>query len=855
MKTAPSLRFMRATLALALGWAGFALLLFLRATFFHTGPTTPVHTSNTPGRVNVTWATPQADQAGVRPGDALLSIDGIPYIRWGREGHWRSLRAGRANQYLFEDRDGRRFEVPLDPLDATRGPSVLLPVYVASLLVAGAFLAIGVLVWLLRRGREEAWAFALFCACVTAQLSTAFDTFRQTAGYERATMNFFLLTAAEFHLFTTYPYEPRWMAGRRWLRAIPYAVALVAAPLVWFEGKLGVPFFLMEKVGFALLVGVMLLSLAGLARERLRRRGDELAARADVMLLGAFGSFLPVILLIVLESFLHTGMPIYIGLLWFIVFPISVAYGIVRNELFDIRDLARSSVAYGAATLAITGLYAALVAGTDAALVRFHMDARSPQFTVLFLFFAILAVNPLRNRVQAVVDRLFDRERGRDRQTVREVSEAMVSMLSIQEIVERIVRALSDAMGVERSMVLLLAEDERALRAEAWSGSFAIDPKEFALPTEHPVCKYLWMRRQEVSRGDLDDERDPSMRHACHALFDELDVVLLVPVLFGVDLLGVIAVGRKLSGERMSADDRQLLLTLANQSSIAIENAKAFDEIAKLNETLEARVEERTQELRATQAQLMQSEKMRTLGQLVAGVAHELNNPIGFVHANLKLLDEYVAKLARQQEQGEETGKTREAIQKLLSRSREGTERVTKIVADLRAFSRMDQGELALADLNDEIERTLTLMEPRCKNCIEITRDFGPLPLVRCHAGQLNQAFLNLLMNACDAIGDSGQIAIRTRADDGRVRLEFEDSGPGIPREVRDRVFEPFFTTKPVGKGTGLGLSLTHGIIERHGGRIWVESEETKGTRFVIELPLGDRGSDPRTEPLSPSPA
>ena len=126
-------------------------------------------------------------------------------------------------------------------------------------------------------------------------------------------------------------------------------------------------------------------------------------------------------------------------------------------------------------------------------------------------------------------------------------------------------------------------------------------------------------------------------------------------MLFGVDLLGVIAVGRKASGERFTADDRQLLLTLANQSSIAIENAKAFDEIAKLNETLEARVEERTRELRDTQAQLMQSEKMRTLGQLVAGVAHELNNPIGFVHANLKLLEEYVAKLARLQEERADT--------------------------------------------------------------------------------------------------------------------------------------------------------------------------------------------------------
>jgi signal transduction histidine kinase len=348
------------------------------------------------------------------------------------------------------------------------------------------------------------------------------------------------------------------------------------------------------------------------------------------------------------------------------------------------------------------------------------------------------------------------------------------------------------------------------------------------------------MRREEVSRGDVEDEPDPHMRAACLEVFDRLDVALLVPVLFGVDLLGVIAVGRKASGERFGPDDRQLLLTLANQSSIAIENARAFDEIAKLNETLEARVEERTRELRDTQALLVQSEKMRTLGQLVAGVAHELNNPIGFVHANLKLLDEYVAKLVALQEAGEDGARVKDAIAKLLSRSREGTQRVKQIVADLRTFSRMDQAELQEADLNEEIERTITLMEPRAKCGIELERDFGELPRVRCHAGQLNQVFMNLLINACDALGDKGRIRVTTSAPDAqRVRLEFADDGPGIPPEMRDRVFEPFFTTKPVGQGTGLGLSLSHGIIERHGGRIWVESEPGAGTRFVIELPVG----------------
>ena len=227
---------------------------------------------------------------------------------------------------------------------------------------------------------------------------------------------------------------------------------------------------------------------------------------------------------------------------------------------------------------------------------------------------------------------------------------------------------------------------------------------------------------EELARIDLDDESNLDLKESGQALFDSLDVALIVPMVFREDLLGAIAVGRKVSGEPFVQADRGLLRTLANQSSIGIENAMAFDEIAKLNESLEARVEKRTEELRETQNQLMQSEKMSALGQLVAGVAHELNNPIGFVHANLQLLDEFVLEMAVRQQNGEDVEELRDNIGKLLKRSREGTERVKDIVMDLRTFSRMDQAELQYADLEKEIDRTLTLMQPRLKNNIEVVK-------------------------------------------------------------------------------------------------------------------------------------
>jgi signal transduction histidine kinase len=458
-------------------------------------------------------------------------------------------------------------------------------------------------------------------------------------------------------------------------------------------------------------------------------------------------------------------------------------------------------------------------------------------FSVGFLFLAILLFNPLRVRVQGLVDRFFDRDRAAYRRAVREISEAMVSMLSAREIVDRILVAVSDTMGVERSMVLLMDEEAAALRNEAARGDWDAGASEFALAPDHAIARALWMRRRELTREDFDEEPDPELREECRDVFDTLDVELLVPILFGVDLLGVIAIGRKLSGEGLGPDERQLLRTLANQSAIAIENARAFDEIAQLNKTLEMRVDERTQELRETQDQLVQSEKMRSLGQLVAGVAHELNNPIGFVHANLQLLDDYVGRLLQPDLDPEKRRKAQEAIAKLLSRSREGTERVKQIVQDLRTFSRTDQAELQQVQLEDEIDRTLTLIEARLKS-IRIERDYGELPPVRCFAGQLNQVFLNLLMNACDALDGHGTIRIETRTEGDGVVLVFEDDGPGMPEDVLSHIFEPFFTTKPVGQGTGLGLSLSHGIIARHGGVMEVDSRPGEGARFTIHLPL-----------------
>jgi len=269
--------------------------------------------------------------------------------------------------------------------------------------------------------------------------------------------------------------------------------------------------------------------------------------------------------------------------------------------------------------------------------------------------------------------------------------------------------------------------------------------------------------------------------------------------------------------------------------------------------------------LQQAEAQLVQSEKMRGLGQLVAGVAHELNNPISFISANVEHLRTYVGRVQRALEAYASASLTVEErsrlhqlraeirvdealadLPALLDDCEEGARRSKHIVDELRSFSRGDErDEFRLADVHRGIESTLALLAHRLKHGITVHRDFGDLPAVECHPDQLNQVFMNLLANAVDAIGTgSGNIWITTRAvqdavsPNGAIRISVHDDGPGMTAEVQARLFEPFFTTKDVGQGTGLGLSVSYGIIQRHQGKVSVDSRPGGGATFIVTVPV-----------------
>lgn len=289
-------------------------------------------------------------------------------------------------------------------------------------------------------------------------------------------------------------------------------------------------------------------------------------------------------------------------------------------------------------------------------------------------------------------------------------------------------------------------------------------------------------------------------------------------------------------------------------------------ELEKRTFELEAekkRLKEAYLKLNQMQTQLLQSEKLASLGQLAAGVAHELNNPIGFVNSNLGSLAEYVGDIKKLLEKYEKMekiikeDKSKEKISKeidqlkeqinldfvledfgkIISESQEGTQRVKSIVENLRDFSHVGKGELEFADINKGIESTLNIVWNELKYKAEVIKEYGDIPQIECLPQQLNQVFVNLLVNAAQAITTHGQIRIKTYREGKNIIMEISDTGVGIPKENIPRIFEPFFTTKEVGKGTGLGLSVAYGIIQKHNGRIEVESEVNKGTTFRVILP------------------
>jgi signal transduction histidine kinase len=470
-----------------------------------------------------------------------------------------------------------------------------------------------------------------------------------------------------------------------------------------------------------------------------------------------------------------------------------------------------------------------------------------------------------------------------DLETVTKASLAISSEIHIDKLLNILLQVIIENMGAKKAL-LFFEEDSKlilvsqCLENQQYNLQFAPVDEQQDLPFS--VINYVKHTREPLLINNASTEKpfaiDP------YIIKYQIKSILCHPILNQGQFIGIIYVENNLNIGAFTSERLKILQLLSSQAAISIENAQLYGK-------LEDKVKERTQqlndknlslekalaELKLTQLQLIQTEKMSSLGQMVAGIAHEINNPVNFIYANVDYANSYIDSLISlintyQQEYPEPTHLIKKKLSeieldflmadlpKVLNSMAVGAERIRQLVLGLRNFSRLDESGRKLVNIHEGIDSTLMILQPRFKEKLGyssnlVIKDYGNLPLVPCYVSQLNQVFMNIISNAIDALHKYeqdllleerdnflSQIKITTSIiNDDWVRISIKDNAMGITPEIKNQIFDPFFTTKPVGEGTGLGLSISYQIIvDKHGGRIDCVSEPGKGTEFIIEIPI-----------------
>ncbi len=700
-------------------------------------------------------------------------------------------------------------------------------VFGAYLLNSAVYLASGLVVWVLRPRAPLGRTLLVFGASCALWALTAMDLYGPATFFRLHVAGEVLFPATGLQLGLLFP-QPSPFAA--WATA-GYGLSL--ALLVPYQ------LLLYEPTGYSvchnlasLYLGVVAIFFVGRLFAEYRRARSQLARqRVRVMGFGTlFGFGLPGVLLVA-SAALGGGLAVTPVALTGFLFALSLAYAIVKHDLFEIDAMVKRGAYY----LLLTGGVGAAYVG---AVVLFNLTLQanavtnSPAFPIAFTLAVLAVFNPLRTRLQAFVDRVFFRTRYDGAQVLAAVGAELASALERDTIVALVHAAVDGAIPNGRTQLVVGTDGlPPALRDALAEGRVltAFDPPE----------------------AHRDAERHEAVRAALTALGAEI----AVPLQRRGELMGVLLAGPKRSGLFYTAGDAEFLRALAHQAAIALENAASYEALVALNASLEERVRDRTaqleaanrelasayEELKGAQVQLVQAEKMASLGRLVAGVAHEINNPVSFISTSIPPLRRRIERAAAAPPP--EAARLLEEVRELVDIMARGAERTAAIVRDLRTFSRLGEAQRKAVDLEEGIDVSLRLLEPRWRDRLTVHRDFAGVPPVECDPGQVNQVFMNLLANACDATPAGGNLWVETRADGDHAVVTVRDDGPGIPPEVIGRIFDPFFTTKDVGAGTGLGLAIAHGIVSAHGGRIEVESTPGAGATFRVYLPLAEAAS------------
>jgi signal transduction histidine kinase len=444
-------------------------------------------------------------------------------------------------------------------------------------------------------------------------------------------------------------------------------------------------------------------------------------------------------------------------------------------------------------------------------------------------------------------------------------------------------QVISENVAANKSALILQKEGNLILVAQCMNEhecKFSTTPINDSQHLPLSIINYVANMQEYLLISDATNDQD--FANDSYIIQHQSKSILCNPILNKGQLIGILYLENNLTVGAFTIDRLRILNLLSSQAAISLENAQLYSNLEEkvtqrtqeLNEN-NLHLEQTLHELKATQSQLIQTEKMSSLGQMVAGIAHEINNPVNFIYANIEHASNYIESIINllniyQQEypcpsatiekyrQDNDFDFVIQDLPRILDSMMVGSERIRKIILSLRNFSRLDESAIKSVDIHEGIDSTLMILETRFQEKLGyssnvIIKKYGDIPLVRCYASQMNQVFMNIISNAIDVLkqrqenlsttelkNNPSQIIIRTKIiNNNWVQVSIKDNGMGINPEIKQRIFDPFFTTKPVGEGTGLGLSISYQIVvEKHGGVLDCISAPGKGTEFIIEIPI-----------------
>ena len=662
------------------------------------------------------------------------------------------------------------------------------------------------------------------------------------------------------HLAAVFPVD-RFRRYRRVLLSLPYlAATAIALPYELFLYRPAtytvVHNLAMDYAGLggAVLLGAVtwdfFTSNSRLVRQRIR-----------VLLLGFLCGFAFPGILMFYSGITGGQVPVNYAGFTVILFPLSIGYAIVKHDLFEIDALVKRSVYYISLTATLAVSYLGFLALTNW-MLRSARLTLSPLFPLIFTFAVVLVFNPVKDALQRTVDRVFFRMKYNPKKILEVTSAALASTLQLEEIVAFVWQMIQETIPVMSGGIFI-----RSSETQRYEKLF---PKveKCALEESHPlVVRSAQNRDRVVSPYNVESLSESG--ESLVSAFASIGAELLIPLALKDDLIGFIAIGKRESGGFFSINDIDFLRSLANQSALSVANALAYREIQKLNAVLEERVAQRTEELsrsnhelhasvqqleraygdlQQSHEDLTRAEKMATLGRLAAGIAHEMNTPLGASMTSLKVLkelvDEYAAAAADPQVSPQDHREIATEMRTLVSATtewlRKAAAQISSLKVHTRALQSRDEKTFPVLPVVEEVSLLLS-HRLRLAQSRVIVESSAENPMLFGDPGKLGQVLTNLLSNAIDAnieaARTNAEMRIGLQEDRQWLTISVHDQGLGILPDKLTRIFDEFYSTKPSGEGTGLGLSIARDIVSNYfRGTISVESVLGEGSTFIVRL-------------------